>query len=421
MICVHCGKKIIEGRAFCGGCGNPVIKTDASAAKKHKTLAIAALTIFLSLGVGTGVFFAWQFLFAMDNDEPIIETIEEEHYIAEIDHDYGRRAAEEFLAAYRSLFIETIWDWPITVYGGLILVDWDRPEADHTPGLFNAITGEQISGLPDDMPFLRRVAGDGRNIIESGFRVIASDFTLHDLNNDGIPEISISFTPIYVNGPFTFSEFFVYVNGVYRRVGEFVNLQFYSDAMGRQFLRHLEDLNYNRLYHMRIDAHGLSLDVIAEEEITWINENGYFGDIFAVPQINNQPLVPIQPLSDMQNNITVTLTHRLRAEAQQITITDPVNIAESPAAAAYLILPFSDTRLLTERDLQGLNANDLRLARNEIYARHGRQFRDDELQAHFNAMPWYSPILPHGVEPVLSDLERSNVLLIQEFERRLGQ
>ena len=44
------------------------------------------------------------------------------------------------------------------------------------------------------------------------------------------------------------------------------------------------------------------------------------------------------------------------------------------------ILPHSSTRALTDSDLWNLTAHDLRIARNEIYARYGRAFRDEELQ-----------------------------------------
>ena len=90
--------------------------------------------------------------------------------------------------------------------------------------------------------------------------------------------------------------------------------------------------------------------------------------------------------------------------------------AESVVVSEGFILPFSSSRYLTQYDLWGLNIEELRIARNEIYARHGRRFRDEELQAHFDAMPWYIPTLLLGEEPLLTDLERANVELIQVFE-----
>ena len=40
-------------------------------------------------------------------------------------------------------------------------------------------------------------------------------------------------------------------------------------------------------------------------------------------------------------------------------------------------------------DLMGLSASELKIARNEIYARHGKIFKDKILQEHFDKCSWY--------------------------------
>jgi hypothetical protein len=64
-----------------------------------------------------------------------------------------------------------------------------------------------------------------------------------------------------------------------------------------------------------------------------------------------------------------------------------------------------------------------RLARNEIYARYGRVFRDEALQEYFNSKSWYKnlPKLPLGTEPTLTKLERTNIELIQVYEKCIRQ
>ena len=86
------------------------------------------------------------------------------------------------------------------------------------------------------------------------------------------------------------------------------------------------------------------------------------------------------------------------------------------------ILPYSNTRRLTNDDLDGLTKDLLKLARNEIFARYGRQFSDPELQAYFNSKSWYANTvkLPLGTEPELTELEKSNIAMIQEYESRVG-
>jgi hypothetical protein len=76
--------------------------------------------------------------------------------------------------------------------------------------------------------------------------------------------------------------------------------------------------------------------------------------------------------------------------------------------------PMASERMLTAADIEGKPPQDLRLMRNEIYARRGYMFNDAALRAHFESQRWYVP-LSGSVQ--LSDLERANVRLIQSFER----
>ena len=83
------------------------------------------------------------------------------------------------------------------------------------------------------------------------------------------------------------------------------------------------------------------------------------------------------------------------------------------------ILPQSSSVPLTSADLYGLSKDQLRLARNEIYARHGRMFNDQSLQAYFNSKSWYrGTIAPSSFrdDAMLTKLERDNIKLIQSFE-----
>lgn len=87
-----------------------------------------------------------------------------------------------------------------------------------------------------------------------------------------------------------------------------------------------------------------------------------------------------------------------------------------------VILPESSTRYLTKSDLAGLTAEECRLARNEIYARHGRIFNDEGLQRHFEAFAWYYPtIQPDDFqESMLNEYEIANRDLIVEYEIEQG-
>lgn len=96
------------------------------------------------------------------------------------------------------------------------------------------------------------------------------------------------------------------------------------------------------------------------------------------------------------------------------------SVQNSTAAveAANYILPESSTRALTASDLAGLTKDQLRIARNEIYARHGRRFKDAGLQQYFDSQSWYQgTIAPDQFdEGVLSEVEKANIDLIKKYE-----
>lgn len=108
----------------------------------------------------------------------------------------------------------------------------------------------------------------------------------------------------------------------------------------------------------------------------------------------------------------------MEAERQKMEAEDQKVKEQQNADQAEYILPQSSTQLLTEADLNGLTAQQLLLARNEIYARHGRKFKDSQIQAYFNSRSWYSGTVEaeNFDEAVLSDIERSNISFIKAHE-----
>ena len=78
--------------------------------------------------------------------------------------------------------------------------------------------------------------------------------------------------------------------------------------------------------------------------------------------------------------------------------------------------PQASDRLLTEKDFQGLSAQQLRMMRNEIMARHGYAFKNETLKKHFNEQPWYFPLFLNA-DSQLTDIEKENVKFIQAHER----
>ena len=96
---------------------------------------------------------------------------------------------------------------------------------------------------------------------------------------------------------------------------------------------------------------------------------------------------------------------------------DSDNYSDSSEENEYA-LPDSAKRKLKKSDLKGLSKEELRIARNEIYARHGRMFDDKKLQKYFDSQSWYDGTVPASEfsEDVLSSVEKKNVAFIRQFE-----
>lgn len=80
------------------------------------------------------------------------------------------------------------------------------------------------------------------------------------------------------------------------------------------------------------------------------------------------------------------------------------------------ILPASDDRAIETTDLAALDNWRLTLARNEIFARHGRTFKNQHIREHFEKLPWYSPNANYN-DAWLSAIERQNADRILAYQR----
>lgn len=80
------------------------------------------------------------------------------------------------------------------------------------------------------------------------------------------------------------------------------------------------------------------------------------------------------------------------------------------------VLPFSSSRVVTSSDLSGLAGWQLDIARNEIYARHGRPFKRSDLREYFNGQAWYNEDAGFS-EGRLSSLEKRNAAFMARYSR----
>ncbi|HEX9503042.1 MAG TPA: YARHG domain-containing protein [Patescibacteria group bacterium] len=76
----------------------------------------------------------------------------------------------------------------------------------------------------------------------------------------------------------------------------------------------------------------------------------------------------------------------------------------------------SSVKLLTSDKVNNLYKNELRLMRNEIYARHGYSFKLKDVRELFDNQDWYMPIST-DVRKKLTTIEIKNEKLIKQFEK----
>lgn len=104
-------------------------------------------------------------------------------------------------------------------------------------------------------------------------------------------------------------------------------------------------------------------------------------------------------------------------ETPDTTPPPPPPVAPPPPAEPVRneLLPQSDDRPLTGSDVTGLGNWDLTLARNEIYARHGRPFSNAQIRAYFQGTGWYTADSGYS-DTRLSQIEVRNAVFIREYQ-----
>jgi hypothetical protein len=81
--------------------------------------------------------------------------------------------------------------------------------------------------------------------------------------------------------------------------------------------------------------------------------------------------------------------------------------------------PQTSTRSLAGEDLQDLDCDELKIMRNEIYARHGYIFQTQDMISYFSRQSWYRGV-SRNVSAQITEREKSNLIVIQSYEEAVG-
>ena len=103
--------------------------------------------------------------------------------------------------------------------------------------------------------------------------------------------------------------------------------------------------------------------------------------------------------------------------------------AQNPFAnieyADQYVFPDSNLRYLTDEEVENLDFPTLRIAINELYARHGYVFSSEDMSAYFGSLDWYEPNPEYtnseAVVTLFNEYETANKLLLVKYRDLLKQ
>lgn len=81
-----------------------------------------------------------------------------------------------------------------------------------------------------------------------------------------------------------------------------------------------------------------------------------------------------------------------------------------------IIFPNSSEEVIGSAEIESLTDEELRYAINELYAKHGYIFKDDELKAYYEKYNWYDPSIKSDdfSMDMFNDVEKENVETMQK-------
>ena len=105
-------------------------------------------------------------------------------------------------------------------------------------------------------------------------------------------------------------------------------------------------------------------------------------------------------------------------ERKNLVLIDTMRRQQRRVAIAPGDMELFENKVIAESMLHGLSLHELRLLRNEIYARHGRIFKTTWIQQYFGFQPWYDPKEDFKDEEI-SGSDKTNIETIVAYENKL--
>jgi hypothetical protein len=164
--------------------------------------------------------------------------------------------------------------------------------------------------------------------------------------------------------------------------------------------------------------------IVLEERQPLISDDGFTREVPVYYMVSDMQAFydgynAFQANKALQDSEKATMENLVSGDSHPAEETEAVETVETAGLgntidASEYMLPYSNTRYLTEEDIAGMSKDEIRIVLNEIYARHGRTFQSEDLNAYFLSKSWYEP--KYSAEEfseiessIMNDYEKKNI------------
>ena len=131
-----------------------------------------------------------------------------------------------------------------------------------------------------------------------------------------------------------------------------------------------------------------------------------------------------EPVSSVYPNVSCIMGRtQVQLQPDPTVTPTPAEQAQNTAETGEYFFPESSNRYLTDEEISAYSSDQLELAKNEIYARHGRQFVTDYIADYFNSKSWYQGTIDPDTfdaeqNSIFNEYELANISKIAEWEEQ---
>lgn len=194
------------------------------------------------------------------------------------------------------------------------------------------------------------------------------------------------------------------------------------------------EIEYQAVYHFGDSEWETKLILIASfdkwyaqiESGSWYSNGNNLAWVYSYENLTNVKIIGNKFYSDKTNGefvyyegkdgpIKGIRVYESWSSEEDFEIGHKFNSIQSIYSGKY---PQASLRLLSDDDLRDMSENELKIMRNEVFARYGYKFKTGgKMDLYFQQQDWYNK-QHENVNDFLTELEKENIKLIQSIENK---